>query len=504
MRKQRLARNALASIAQVIISAGILFELYRFLIRQLGAEQIGVWSLVLASTAVARLADLGLGAGVIKSVAGDIGSRAPDSAARTVGMTVLLMALGLGLVCVVLYPLLWKFLVDLVPTAEALGPARELLPYALGSVWLAALGNVFLSALDGCQRTDLRAAITTGAAAVQLPVAYLVVPEYGLTGVGMTQFVQAGLAMVFGAVLVKRCFGQSWGAWARWDRRRFMELLRYGSSFQISAIGQLLFEPTVKVLLARFGGLALTGYYEMANRIVSQFRAVIVSAYQLLIPYVATSEKSEAEIRQLYLSAYRLLFYFAVPYYAFIAASMPLLLTAWLGKFEPVFLMVALLCCVGWATNTLQVPTYFLYLAIGRLRWIVWSNIAIGGLNVLFACIGGWLWGGIGVLVGAMLALALGSHIVTFAFHREFAIPLGVLLPRESTWLVAVGTIGATLVIGLAVALKDGAHWTMFLLAATFAFGLFEIACAWYNRNRKLLVSLLARPLLFNVGRGNE
>ena len=65
MSLRRLSRNAFAAMAQVVVSAAVLFVFYRFLIRQLGPEEIGVWSLVVASTAVARLGEFGLGGGGI-------------------------------------------------------------------------------------------------------------------------------------------------------------------------------------------------------------------------------------------------------------------------------------------------------------------------------------------------------------------------------------------------------------------------------------------------------
>ena len=53
--KQQIFRNTGMSVAQAVVSGGILFVLYRYLLSTIGVEQIGIWSIVLAITAVLNL-----------------------------------------------------------------------------------------------------------------------------------------------------------------------------------------------------------------------------------------------------------------------------------------------------------------------------------------------------------------------------------------------------------------------------------------------------------------
>jgi O-antigen/teichoic acid export membrane protein len=53
------------------------------------------------------------------------------------------------------------------------------------------------------------------------------------------------------------------------------------------SISQLLYEPTTKILLSKYGGLGILGNYEMASRLVNQVRALIVNANQVVIPIIA-------------------------------------------------------------------------------------------------------------------------------------------------------------------------------------------------------------------------
>ena len=64
----RLRANAFLSAIQVVIGAGVLFVLFRFIVQTLGTEAIGLWSLVMAVTTAVRLGELGLGASSIRFV----------------------------------------------------------------------------------------------------------------------------------------------------------------------------------------------------------------------------------------------------------------------------------------------------------------------------------------------------------------------------------------------------------------------------------------------------
>ena len=59
-----LRRKALVGTLEVIVYAGVLFLLYRIIVRALGIEAMGIWSLVMAAASFLRFADAGVGSGV--------------------------------------------------------------------------------------------------------------------------------------------------------------------------------------------------------------------------------------------------------------------------------------------------------------------------------------------------------------------------------------------------------------------------------------------------------
>ena len=451
MSLRRLSWNALAAMAQVVASAVLVFALYRFLLRQLGPAQLGVWSLVVASSAVARLGELGIGGGVTRFVALDLGAGDGVRAVGTVGMSAVAIGGLSGVFCLVLQPVLHAGLGHLITDPKLLEAARRLLPWTLAALWLASVAQVFLSALDACQRGDLRVAISLVATAGQLGAAYLMVPAHGLVGLGPVQFAQAGLTVALAVGALAATLRYPIRKWLALDRVRFLEVLHYGGSLQVSALVQLLFDPAVKILLTRLGGLSLTGYYEAASRAVVQCRAVVVAACQMLVPYLAHrlggGELRSNQVTSAYRAAHAILMVVAIPYFALIAAALPLMLTVWLGRVDADFVALGLLCLAGWAINTLTVSAYMLYAATGRLRWTVSSHFVIGVLNLVLGGLGGWLFGGMGVVAGAMIALTIGSAIVSVAFHMEYRIPAREFVPPGSALLMGTSLLGAVLLL---------------------------------------------------------
>ncbi|ATY34295.1 lipopolysaccharide biosynthesis protein [Sphingomonas psychrotolerans] len=449
-----LGRNAAFSVAQVGISAVLLFALYRVLIHFITIADVGLWSLVMASTSVARLSEMGLGGGVVRFVAADLGRGDGRKAAVTIGMSLALVTGMILLASALLYPIFQIGLEKALPQ-EMLPNGLVLLRYAVASLVLTTIANVFLSALDGMQRMDLRATTQLGGSIVQLVAALVLVPAHGVLGLGPVQIITACFTLVVAAVIAIRQIRQPLAAWWTWDRKRARELVKYGGGLQVAAVGQLLFDPTVKVLLTYFGGLAFTGYYEMANRMMLQFRSMIVSAYNALVPFVAgrleTSSDRHGDVRRVYIQSFRFLFVTAFAYYGVIGAALPFVLTLWLGHFEPAFLAIATLCWLGWWANTMVGPSYFLYLAVGRLRWAVTAQLTIGVLNLIFAWALGLAFGGAGVLIGSALGLALGGGVTLIAFHLEHHISLRDCIPFEALPLASAMLVGATACIAFAI-----------------------------------------------------
>ena len=438
LNSRRLISNATVSVVQTVISGLVLFVLYRYLIDHLGSEQLGLWSVILASTSVARLSDLGLTGSVVKFVARYRALKDDAQAADVVQTAAISIAVVMGALVLLFYPLL-DFVLRLSIPAQSMPQALSILPWAVLSLWLGSVGGVFQSGLDGCQRMDLRNILMVVGNLLFLGAALWLVPRYGLMGLAIGQAVQGLLLMLASWVTLRRQLKSLPWLPLHWSKPKFKEMFGYAVNFQVSAIAMLLFDPATKLLMSRFGGLSSAAYYEMASQLVVKLRALIIAATQALVPAVAElHEKSPAKVRELYLKSYRLLFFVVVPFFAGIVVALPLVSLLWIGRIDAQFILFGSILAAGWGLNTLTGPAYFLNLGTGDLRWNSIAHVVMAIVNVLFSLLLGWLLGALGVVIGAMVALIVGSWFVIHALHKQYEISFRTIVPFEHNLLVLV------------------------------------------------------------------
>jgi O-antigen/teichoic acid export membrane protein len=449
MQKRRILINAIMSVSQIVVISGVLFILYKFLLKTIGVEQLGVWSVVLATTSVANIAQLGLSASVVKFVAKYLARGEKEGVAGVIQTSAISIGILIGLVLLIAYPFGNWVLNLVVPTGNS-KEAVSILPYALLSLWIMVIATVFQAALDGCQRIDLRSTLLMGGTLFHLVLCFVLVPSYGLMGLAYARVAQSGIVLIANWIIIRRLFSLLPVIPYQWDRKLFREMIGYGLNFQIISISQMLYDPITKALLTKFGGLAMTGFYEMASRMILQLRALLISANQVLVPTIAElQEKDQEIIQKVYKDSYRLLLYISLSFFFVIIVFIPIISQIWIGQFENTFILFAILLAGGWFLNTLTAPAYFANLGRGELRWNTIGHVMIAVLNLVLGWLLGSVYGGIAVVVAWIFSLIAGSVIILVAYHHRHKIPISELFPKENIGLglASIGGLFISLVL---------------------------------------------------------
>ena len=436
--KQRFIRNSTASILQTILSVLILFFLYKHLIVHLGSEQLGLWSVILASISFARLSEMGLAGSVVKFVARYIGLGEKVQAAEIIQTAAISIATIMAIFCFLGYFLLDKFLVFVIPKS-LVSQASILLPWTFLSLWLGSVAGVFQSGLDGCQRFDIRSTLLVLSNIFFFALVFFTVSNFGLVGLAISQVLQSLfflLATWF--ALRKQLQSLSWLPFF-WRKDKFSEMLSYAFSFQIISIASLLSDPIVKLLMSHFGGLSVTGFYEMASQLIIKLRSLILAVTQLLVPIASElNETSPKKIRNFYLQNFRLLFLIAVPLYCITIISLPLISIIWIGYIEIKFIIFGVILGIGWGFNTLVTPAYFINLGIGNLRPNYLSHILLGLINLGLSLVLGPNFGAEGVALAFAISLFLSSSFILYSIHRYLNIPFTAFIPKAHYPLIKI------------------------------------------------------------------
>ncbi len=487
-----LARNAFANVFQTITGAVLLFALYRYINTTLGVEQLGVWSVVLATVSASRLADMGLSAGVIRFVARDRALGQIERASQVIDTATLTLMVLIGAALPLLHPLIASLLPHLFER-DYLAGALAILPYAMASLWLTIVAAVFQGGLDGCQRMDLRAGLVIAGQALLLALAFWWVPHHGLLGLAWAQIGQGIFLTVAGRILLRHALPTLPRLPQHWRKPVLREMLGYGANVQAATLFMLLVDPVANALMARFGGPAAAGYFAMANQVVLKTRGLIVSANQAVVPHVAAlSEAAPDRINHFYQVSMSMLVFVTLPLFALLYAWAGGFSWLLLGAYHSEFVTVIAVLALAWGINIFAGPAYFTNLGTGRVGWNTLSHIIMGLLNAALGWLFGSLYGAHGVLFAYCTALVTASGVLIVAFQLQNRLNWRDCLPREHIALFVA--FAAVVALGWFTPLKIPATTPFALSLALFFPPLVLSAVIWLHPMRKKVLRWCLAP----------
>jgi len=440
---KRIILNAVSAAVQVVVVGLMYFFLYKYLIKELGPAKLGIWALVISTSSIANFANFGITSGLVKFVA-DFKEKGDAEQMHKLIFTAFLSIVGFFAVLIMVGYLCVDLIIHQVIEKQYIGVALQLLPYALLCLFLNEIGGVYTSILEGFQKNYLRNIIYISMSVLFLLITYLLVPRFGLMGVAYAQVIQSAVifvtAYVTGTTLLE---GHAVFKW-NWDKKIFKQLINYGSKFQLVSLLQILFEPTTKTLLTRFGGLAAVGYYEMASRLVNQVRALIVNANQVMIPVVAqASHKGLDEVRRLYLRTMSVTLFINVPLICAVICFSGYISLYWIGHVEPAFTFPLIVLAVSMFFNIMCGPAYFSSLGQGKLNLLVYIHLFMAVLNVVLGFGLGYLFSANGVILSWGTTFGFASVLLIFYYQRNLLISARQAFSRSDILLFCAGVIFA-------------------------------------------------------------
>lgn len=465
MQNKKLIFNSISAIVQVLIVGIIYFLLYRYLKETIGIKLFGVWSLVIATTSLALIANFGISTSIIKFVSTYYTRKDFEKLKKLIFTASVFIIIAYTLISILIF-FLGNLILSYFIEPDYLSIALEILPYSLISLVINALGGVISSCLDGIQKNYIRSYILSFSSIILFILSLLWTPTYGLKGLIYAQIFQAVIvlfiSLYFISKYIKGVLTLKWN----WSKEIFKEIINYGLKMQALSFMQMSFEPITKAFLSRFGGLEAVGYYEMANRFVSQFRSLIVSANQVLIPVVAEAkETNESYVKELYLKTFSIIYVLDVLLVSGLIISIPIVSYFWVGEIIPFFMFAVIINSMAVFVNIISNPAYFTYLGEGKLNWLILSYLSVTILNIVAGYLLGHYLLNYGVILGWNLAFLSGSLIIIFSYHKSNAIKWKEVFNISDIILLIVATF--TTYIGYNLFLNyftNGINYTFLIL----------------------------------------
>lgn len=441
MNKSKITFNAFSAIIQVVIVGIVYLILYKFILAQIGVKLLGLWSLIIASTSVASLANFGMSSSIVKFVATYHSLKRTDLISKLVFTSLVFIISTYTLISILIY-ILGTYLFHYAIDEEYIGIAISILPVSLISLIINALSGVFNSAIDGIQKNYVKSYIVALSSFVILFLSFTLTPKYGVVGLVYAQIFQSIFVLLMSAFYYKKLFQFKLDFRWHWDSAIFKEIFNYGVKVQASSLLEMMADPITKFLLTKFGGLTMVGYYEMSNRLILQLRALVVSANQVIIPVVAESTQYNSDnISRVYVKLFSFVFYINIVLTTFVIVSAPVISFVWIGHQESIFVKILTLYSVGFFFNISSVVAYFNFMGEGKLNEILYS-VSFGFLvNIVLASLLGFYVGGLGVIIAGTIALILSSTLLLRAYHKFKNVRIFDLIAREDLKLILSSVI---------------------------------------------------------------
>jgi O-antigen/teichoic acid export membrane protein len=228
-------------------------------------------------------------------------------------------------------------------------------------------------------------------------------------------------------------------------------MIGFGVRLQVLSVTNLIYDPATKFVLSAVAGPAALGLYETAYRLVFYARALIIAPSQNLTPKFASFGTDRMDLtRQLYQMSSAMFSLFGALGGILLVLASPLISVLLLKHAQPSYTVWVAILSIGWFFNIAAAPAYLMGIGTGQLRWnIIGSAFTALCSLVLGYCLG-QIFGGIGVVVAASVAIA-GGGIITAAVNCRIA-GLDTCLPTMAAYAESVAYLRREVVRALAPA----------------------------------------------------
>jgi O-antigen/teichoic acid export membrane protein len=309
------------------------------LVRTLGVQEYGLWTLVSSLVGMMSLLEGGFSTTTTFFIAQDIGNKDREGLSQTITVT-LLGILGLASIGGVSFWFSAESIARGFPKLDPVQYLTLLKAIQLSSVVLIfrLLQQVLIAINQGLQKYQETSVISTLQSIIQC-LGYISIPYFGGRTVELMMW-QLALTTAFLLIYVifTLKFFHPWSVHYAWNNRKGFNVLKYSGSVWMSNLGGVLFSQVDKILVGYIAGTAALGVYGVITNIASQINTISAAPVQPILPMLTeylAKNKSEQIYDQLK-RAFQLNCLVAVGLGSFLMLGgeiiLPLILASGIGK----------------------------------------------------------------------------------------------------------------------------------------------------------------------------
>jgi len=406
--KKTILLNSFSSVLQLGLNTVIILILYKIIIRELGLEIFGIWSLLNSIILTVQSTNLGLNGGIVKFIGNAYGEGDKDKISRIIHSAIIL--------CVIIYALfiflLYIFIVNKpqwIIKRDYIDIFLKVLPAMLISNYLYMISLSLQYSMDGLQKIYIRNIILTLASIINLILCSITIPRYKLEGLIWSNIVQyVFISSMFVFFLRSYIFRE-----IKLDFALLKTIIGYSIKLQIISVAVIFFDPVIKYYLTTFSSPKFISYYEISSKIQNFAKSFIYAICNTITPSISYLQMNNREtINKIFNQAFENLSLVSFFLLSIAIIITPLLSLYWLGKVEfYVIIFSSILFLPNVIHSIVSVHQSVLY-GLGEVKSLVQAHIVIMLINIIFGYLFGIMFSSIGVVISWSVALLSGSFII--------------------------------------------------------------------------------------------
>ncbi len=437
--------NVVASVLEHLMNILSLFIVYRLIITELGMDLLGLWSLIGAIFSLTNIGSAGFASSTLKFVAKYNAHNDNDSVTKTIETSLITVFITTALT-LLLITLVVKIFPNIFLNQQEYNIINPIIPWVIISLFIAILGRVYLSALDGLNSIVYRSYIGIISKFFFLGSSVYLIGRMGLKGLAIANFIQYLVVLIMAFFFLKNKCHDLKLVLLRFDKRLFIDIFRYGYQFQISSVFQMLIDPVAKFFLKDFGGLVSVGNFEVVYKFFLQARQLIVVVLNVLVPTIAKlKEVAPDQVIKLFKKTISTTVIISSLLFALTFVLLPGLLDIVDIDMDFTILMYSVYIYFGLLANLIGITPYMFNLGTGDLK----DNTLTSGIMAITCClfsfIFGKIWQAHGVVIAWSFSQILSNVILIILFFRKEKLHLSTLLQKESLILTILNLMFVTI-----------------------------------------------------------
>jgi O-antigen/teichoic acid export membrane protein len=424
--KNNLLKHGIYNLAGGVVRIGAGIAVIPILIRSLGLEEYGLWTLASSILGVVLLAEGGLSTATTVFVSQDL-TKKDNSLSETITVSLVAMFVLAGLAVLVLY-LCSGFVTSWYPALSNFQSITLFHSLQVGAfvVWCKLFQQVFIGIEQAYQRYDLINIIgTISSILTSLGMAVVVLSSGKTLQIMQYQLLVSALLLLIHFYLVSQLVKGA-GIKFQLTLSKALEIGKYSLMMWITSIGGVLFTRVDRLVIGSILGSAYLGVYSTITDIASQINSISAMAVQPMISSLSNEPDIKSTSTQRKVNRYLLAnLYISLVLGLVLITFSPLILSVLLKQnivdINHNYTVAFRLGVLIYSLYSVNSSSYYVLLGTKQVGKCSTISLFVGSVSLILIYFGAVNFG----LVGAILGNAgfLGIYAFTFASMTSVGIP---------------------------------------------------------------------------------